>query len=460
MMGKAPPQMSPTERVTAPALLAIEGQAKTAGMPPLGMFGTGAKAAKLATPNTAIPVADQDSGYTPGKRDWMKEIGSDPLGFFLTGTDGLSASREEAILSDYARRAEAKEAERVQAQNAMLDSAGITGRERIAYLANPEKYGESYSTNVEAANISGGDSRSILGANGERTMITAPKFGVDGGFGYSQGPDGTKWGNRRGMSNDEETGRMSAVETGRNNRAEEGIARSRLDLDRKKAETDELMSRLPKSGEEIALVNQYLGEAKTFKEVRDAFNRVRGVGEATTPAEQMSLIFGYMKMLDPGSTVREGEYATAQNTTGLPGWLENAYNRAASGNFLNPVQVQEFVKQAGEQYKIAEGSYGKTLDQYKGRAERYRMPTEIIQDYRLGDTSQAPRSSDGLTSQGAADLKRFIQMAGLPETPEFMAQIESALGGSGDGPQPGEVEDGYRFLGGDRADPANWEPVQ
>lgn len=35
--------------------------------------------------------------------------------------------------------------------------------------------------------------------------------------------------------------------------------------------------------------------------------------------------------------------------------------------------------------------------------------------------------------------------------------VDSALG---NGPQPGAVEDGYRFRGGDPADPANWEQVQ
>ena len=53
-----------------------------------------------------------------------------------------------------------------------------------------------------------------------------------------------------------------------------------------------------------------------------------------------------MKMLDPGSTVREGEFATAQNTTGIPGRIVNAYNNARTGERLNPAQKKEFTSQA------------------------------------------------------------------------------------------------------------------
>ena len=35
-------------------------------------------------------------------------------------------------------------------------------------------------------------------------------------------------------------------------------------------------------------------------------------------AGDMALIFSYMKMLDPNSTVREGEYATAQDAGSIP----------------------------------------------------------------------------------------------------------------------------------------------
>ena len=72
-----------------------------------------------------------------------------------------------------------------------------------------------------------------------------------------------------------------------------------------------------------------------------------------TAAGDLALIFNYMKMLDPGSVVREGEFATAQNTAGVPDRVLNSYNRALEGTRLNPKQRKEFTKQAESLFDIA-----------------------------------------------------------------------------------------------------------
>jgi hypothetical protein len=65
-----------------------------------------------------------------------------------------------------------------------------------------------------------------------------------------------------------------------------------------------------------------------------------------TGAGDMSLIFNYMKMLDPNSVVREGEYATAQNSGSIPQRVINAYNNAIRGTKLDAAQRANFLKQA------------------------------------------------------------------------------------------------------------------
>jgi hypothetical protein len=60
-----------------------------------------------------------------------------------------------------------------------------------------------------------------------------------------------------------------------------------------------------------------------------------------------------MKMLDPGSVVREGEFATAQNATGVPERIQNIYNKVVSGERLNASQRNSFKGQAKKLYESA-----------------------------------------------------------------------------------------------------------
>src|SRR3990167_7070520 len=65
------------------------------------------------------------------------------------------------------------------------------------------------------------------------------------------------------------------------------------------------------------LASRYDRSAGVFNAVKEGYNRVAASMRGTA-AGDMSLIFGIMKMLDSNSTVREGEYATAQNAGSIP----------------------------------------------------------------------------------------------------------------------------------------------
>lgn len=67
-----------------------------------------------------------------------------------------------------------------------------------------------------------------------------------------------------------------------------------------------------------------------------------------TAAGDMSLIYGFMKIQDPGSTVREGEFATAQNAGSIPERVRAAYNKALSGERLTGNQRNDFKRSASE----------------------------------------------------------------------------------------------------------------
>ena len=102
---------------------------------------------------------------------------------------------------------------------------------------------------------------------------------------------------------------------------------------------------------------EYNNLTKGYQEVKAAYGRV--LSSKDDAVGDLSLIFGYMKMLDPGSVVREGEFATAQNAAGVPERVQNIYNRVLSGQRLSEGQRKSFkgqaeslFSQAGQQEKV------------------------------------------------------------------------------------------------------------
>lgn len=87
-------------------------------------------------------------------------------------------------------------------------------------------------------------------------------------------------------------------------------------------------------------------QLKPYAEIGDMWAKVRQAGTNPTAANDMALIFGYMKILDPGSVVREGEFANAQNSAGVPDRVRAMYNSVLNGQRLSEAQRQDFLKSA------------------------------------------------------------------------------------------------------------------
>lgn len=87
-------------------------------------------------------------------------------------------------------------------------------------------------------------------------------------------------------------------------------------------------------------------QLKPYAEVGDMWAKVRQAGQNPTAANDLALIFGYMKILDPGSVVREGEFANAENAGGVGDRIRATYNKVLSGERLTEAQRQGFLQSA------------------------------------------------------------------------------------------------------------------
>lgn len=176
----------------------------------------------------------------------------------------------------------------------------------------------------------------------------------------------------------------------------------------------------PDAADEGTIRREYMSATRSFRDVQDAYQRIKST-DSNTAAGQMSLVFQYMKMLDPASTVREGEYANAQNTTGVPGQVINAYNRALEGKFLNPEQVAEFEAQAGKLYMGALDGYNNVRSVYESVVSGYPgMDTgRVLPDFAMADLRFTPppqpqtqTAPSNLTPDEQAELERLRKELG------------------------------------------------
>jgi len=107
---------------------------------------------------------------------------------------------------------------------------------------------------------------------------------------------------------------------------------------------------------------------KSYQEAAIAYDKVQRAAAEPSAANDLALIFATMKTLDPGSTVREGEFATAQNATGVPERILNLYNRAMRGERLSPEQRTDFVRTARGQFQAAKSRADDIIGSYGGLA--------------------------------------------------------------------------------------------
>lgn len=119
-------------------------------------------------------------------------------------------------------------------------------------------------------------------------------------------------------------------------------------------------------------------------------------------AGDLALIFTFMKILDPGSVVKETEFANAQNAAGVDDRIRNQWNRTLSGERLSTAQRQDFLKQAAGLRDQAQARADAAIAQYTALATRSGFSPEDV----VGAPRQAPPAAAPATpAQAAAKVK-------------------------------------------------------
>lgn len=131
-----------------------------------------------------------------------------------------------------------------------------------------------------------------------------------------------------------------------------------------------------------------------FDEATTGIGKVREAARLDTGVGDMSLIFGYMKVLDPTSVVRESEFALAENTAGLPARVRNFVEKIRRGVRLTPQQRRDFIQGAEALYRPISNANEQIEGRFRGIADRAQINFEDVLSgpsaVSAGETTTAP----------------------------------------------------------------------
>lgn len=183
-----------------------------------------------------------------------------------------------------------------------------------------------------------------------------------------------------------------------------------------------------------SLRTEFLGipEVKEFRQIRNATRQIIDLTSKGTPMANIGAVFSYMKILDPGSTVREGEAASAQNAAGVPDRIRNYYNQLISGQGLSEAQRKDMADVARSIYNQRVLGYNDLANTYRGLiselgADPDKQGITLAEAFEIEPTADRVSQLQDAFNKGAS-LEELNALAGslgiIPNQEDLLKAIE------------------------------------
>ena len=129
------------------------------------------------------------------------------------------------------------------------------------------------------------------------------------------------------------------------------------------------------------LRGEFTRNMEPFVSLAQAFEKIQVAALNPSGAGDISLIYGYMKILDPRSTVMQGEQASAQNAGSVPESIRAKYNSIIAGEKLDPNVRADFLNQARLIIESQRTMANDVRERYSELAKAYGLkPEQIVFD--------------------------------------------------------------------------------
>ena len=354
------------------------------------------------------------------------------LAGMMERTDAMAAQRQQTLLENQALQAKAQRTQQFQQELGKFGAEGFSAKglnelmikypEAVEQLKTPfgnlsaqeretkvaeiqpivaalnagdrVTAGDLLSKQVEALS-NAGKTREAEAAGVQRDMVlfgdlNAAQTILNTSVAMAMGPE--KYGETFGKLEDQRRARMLEDSTNLKAYSDAKISEAKAKFAelREQLEVDKLKPKPMGAGGPAKPALSVKDSLNAEGKIRDDFTRdYKPIAEQTfsiqrlrasedNAAGDLALIFNYMKMLDPGSAVRENEFANAQNATGIPDVIRNQWNKLQSGERLNPAQRTSFKGQAEKLYEPYKKQGDRIKTAYTSEAKRIGLEPSSI----------------------------------------------------------------------------------
>ncbi len=126
------------------------------------------------------------------------------------------------------------------------------------------------------------------------------------------------------------------------------------------------------------LSNSFERLSRDFFQVEDNYSKLLAA-DTNTPAGQVSLVYNFIKMIDPGAAIQEGDKANVTQASPVTRQLFNTYNALIEGTKIDPDTVRNFIDEAGRIHTVARERQSGLNELFSARAREAGIdPSRVV----------------------------------------------------------------------------------
>jgi len=165
-----------------------------------------------------------------------------------------------------------------------------------------------------------------------------------------------------------------------------------------------LKGALPGSFDDTAKLRNEFTALPAYKNMAQAapvYQSMRDAAGRNTKAADLNIVYGLGKIMDPGSVVREGEIAMANNAQGWQEKLNGIIGQINSEGGLTPAGRERLLAEAHSRITAYKQQYDLDAGRYKGITERNRInKDDVIPDFGTFEPWTAPKNGAPIEIDG------------------------------------------------------------